>query len=63
MDNCSESDLEGLMDPFLCHYLGSPGSLYLKGNVCSPDVFEVYHAGDLHLCLHIIPAAVCVCLF
>ncbi|KAJ6653628.1 hypothetical protein lerEdw1_009004 [Lerista edwardsae] len=45
IDNCSENDLEGGTDPFLCHYLGTPGSLYLKGNICSPDVFEVYHSG------------------
>ncbi|KAF7246498.1 Leucine-rich repeats and immunoglobulin-like domains protein 3 [Varanus komodoensis] len=45
MDNCSENDLEAVTDPFLCHYLGPSGSMYLKGNICSPDMFEVYHTG------------------
>ncbi|XP_003221313.2 leucine-rich repeats and immunoglobulin-like domains protein 3 [Anolis carolinensis] len=45
MDNCSENDLEAVTDPFLCHYLGMSGSIYLKGNICGPDVFEVYHTG------------------
>ncbi|XP_066490086.1 leucine-rich repeats and immunoglobulin-like domains protein 3 isoform X2 [Tiliqua scincoides] len=45
IDNCSENDLEAVTDPFLCHYLGTSGSLYLKGNICGPDVFEVYHSG------------------
>ncbi|XP_054844418.1 leucine-rich repeats and immunoglobulin-like domains protein 3 isoform X2 [Eublepharis macularius] len=43
MDNCSENDMEAVTDPFLCHYLGSSGSVYLKENICGPDVFEVYH--------------------
>ncbi|XP_007429246.2 leucine-rich repeats and immunoglobulin-like domains protein 3, partial [Python bivittatus] len=45
-DNCSENDLEAVTDPFLCHYLGTSGSLYLKGNICGPDMFEVYHTGS-----------------
>nr|XP_020651203.1 leucine-rich repeats and immunoglobulin-like domains protein 3 [Pogona vitticeps] len=45
VDNCSENDLEAVADPFLCHYLGTSGSIYLKGNMCGPDVFEVYSAG------------------
>ncbi|CAI5785511.1 leucine-rich repeats and immunoglobulin-like domains protein 3 [Podarcis lilfordi] len=44
-DNCSENDLEAVTDPFLCHYLGTSGSIYLKSNICGPDMFDVYHAG------------------
>nr|XP_028601906.1 leucine-rich repeats and immunoglobulin-like domains protein 3 [Podarcis muralis] len=44
-DNCSENDLEAVTDPFLCHYLGTSGSIYLKSNICGPDMFDVYHTG------------------
>ncbi|XP_064511886.1 leucine-rich repeats and immunoglobulin-like domains protein 3 isoform X1 [Pseudopipra pipra] len=45
LDNSSETDLEGVADPFLCHYLGTSGTLYLKGNTYSSDAFEAYNAG------------------
>ncbi|ETE57888.1 Leucine-rich repeats and immunoglobulin-like domains protein 3, partial [Ophiophagus hannah] len=45
-DSCSENDLEAVMDPFLCHYLGTSGSLHLKENLCSPEMFETYHTGS-----------------
>ncbi|KAM4784226.1 leucine-rich repeats and immunoglobulin-like domains protein 3 isoform 3-T3 [Cyanocitta cristata] len=41
LDNSSETDLEGVADPFLCHY-GTSGTLYLKGNTYSSDAFEAY---------------------
>ncbi|XP_070802848.1 leucine-rich repeats and immunoglobulin-like domains protein 3 isoform X1 [Pituophis catenifer annectens] len=45
-DSCSENDLEAVTDPFLCHYLGTSGSLHLKENLCSPEMFETYHTGS-----------------
>lgn len=33
--------MEGVADPFLCHY-GTSGTLYLKGNTYSSDAFEAY---------------------
>ncbi|XP_077194774.1 leucine-rich repeats and immunoglobulin-like domains protein 3 [Paroedura picta] len=42
IDNHSETDLEAVIDPLLCHYLGTSGSGHLKGNICGPDVYEVY---------------------
>lgn len=45
VDDCSENDLEVVMDPFLSHYPGTSGSVYLKGNICGPDMFEIYHTG------------------
>uniref|UniRef100_A0A8D2QEU2 Ig-like domain-containing protein n=1 Tax=Zonotrichia albicollis TaxID=44394 RepID=A0A8D2QEU2_ZONAL len=42
LDNSSETDLEGVADPFLCHYLGTSGTLYLKGSAYSSDAFETY---------------------
>ncbi|XP_032077633.1 leucine-rich repeats and immunoglobulin-like domains protein 3 [Thamnophis elegans] len=47
-DSCSENDLQGVTDPFLCHYLGTSGSLHLKENLCSPEMFETYHTGNLY---------------
>ncbi|XP_026556239.1 leucine-rich repeats and immunoglobulin-like domains protein 3 isoform X2 [Pseudonaja textilis] len=44
-DSCSENDLEAVMDPFFCHYLGTSGSLHLKENLCNPEMFETYHTG------------------
>lgn len=40
-------DLDGVADPFLCHYLGTSGTLYLKGNAYSSDAFEAYSASKL----------------
>ncbi|KAM8971966.1 leucine-rich repeats and immunoglobulin-like domains protein 3 [Pelodytes ibericus] len=45
LDNESEADLEVGTDPFLFHYLGAPGPLYLKGNIYEPDACEAYHSG------------------
>ncbi|OXB72515.1 UNVERIFIED_CONTAM: hypothetical protein H355_008211 [Colinus virginianus] len=39
-DNSSETDLEGVADPFLCHYLGTSGTMYLKGNTYSSETFD-----------------------
>ncbi|NXA16475.1 LRIG3 protein, partial [Sapayoa aenigma] len=47
IDNSSETDLEGIADPFLCHYLGTSGTLYLKGNTYGSDTFEAYNASKL----------------
>ncbi|XP_058047386.1 leucine-rich repeats and immunoglobulin-like domains protein 3 isoform X5 [Ahaetulla prasina] len=44
-DSCSENDLEAITDSILCHYLGTSGSLHLKENLCSPEMFETYHTG------------------
>ncbi|KAM6093851.1 leucine-rich repeats and immunoglobulin-like domains protein 3 [Chlamydotis macqueenii] len=44
LDNGSETDLEGVADPFLCHYLGTSGTLYLKGNTYNSEAFEAYSA-------------------
>ncbi|NWW40817.1 LRIG3 protein, partial [Panurus biarmicus] len=41
-DYSSETDLEGVADPFLCHYLGTSGTWYLKGSTYSSDTFEAY---------------------
>ncbi|XP_034626105.1 leucine-rich repeats and immunoglobulin-like domains protein 3 isoform X1 [Trachemys scripta elegans] len=43
LDNGSETDLEVVTDPFLCHYLGTSGTVYLKGNAYGSDAFEAYH--------------------
>ncbi|XP_074922110.1 leucine-rich repeats and immunoglobulin-like domains protein 3 isoform X3 [Chelonoidis abingdonii] len=43
LDNGSETDLEVITDPFLCHYLGTTGTVYLKGNAYGSDTFEAYH--------------------
>eukprot|EP00076_Gallus_gallus_P038092 XP_025003630.1 leucine-rich repeats and immunoglobulin-like domains protein 3 isoform X2 [Gallus gallus] len=40
LDNGSETDLDGVADPFLCHYLGTSGTMYLKGNTYSSETFE-----------------------
>ncbi|XP_021240711.1 leucine-rich repeats and immunoglobulin-like domains protein 3 isoform X2 [Numida meleagris] len=40
LDNGSETDLEGAADPFLCHYLGTSGTVYLKGSTYSSETFE-----------------------
>uniref|UniRef100_A0A8B9VHI8 Leucine rich repeats and immunoglobulin like domains 3 n=1 Tax=Anas zonorhyncha TaxID=75864 RepID=A0A8B9VHI8_9AVES len=40
LDNGSETDMEGVADPFLCHYLGTSGTLYLKGNTYGSEAFE-----------------------
>ncbi|XP_038596107.1 leucine-rich repeats and immunoglobulin-like domains protein 3 [Tachyglossus aculeatus] len=45
IDTSSETDVEAVPDPFLCHYVGSSGPVYLKGNAYGPDVFEACHAG------------------
>ncbi|XP_049639013.1 leucine-rich repeats and immunoglobulin-like domains protein 3 [Suncus etruscus] len=45
IDNSSEADVEAAVDPFLCPFLGSPGPVYLKGSVCTPDPFDTYHTG------------------
>lgn len=34
--------MEGVADPFLCHYLGTSGTLCLKGSAYSSDTFEAY---------------------
>lgn len=47
LDNSSETDLEGVADPFLCHYLGTSGTLYLKGSTYSSDTFEAYSTSKL----------------
>ncbi|KAI1239322.1 Leucine-rich repeats and immunoglobulin-like domains protein 3 [Lamprotornis superbus] len=47
LDNSSETDLEGVADPFLCHYLGTSGTLYLKGNAYNSDGFEAYSTSKL----------------
>lgn len=38
--------MEGVADPFLCHY-GTSGTLYLKGNTYSSDAFEAYSTSKL----------------
>ncbi|XP_019371320.1 PREDICTED: leucine-rich repeats and immunoglobulin-like domains protein 3, partial [Gavialis gangeticus] len=43
LDNGSETDLEGVTDPFLCHYLGTSGTVCLKGNAYGSDAFEAYN--------------------
>ncbi|KAG6927199.1 leucine rich repeats and immunoglobulin like domains 3 [Chelydra serpentina] len=43
LDNGSETDVEVVTDPFLCHYLGTSGTVYLKGNAYGSDAFETYH--------------------
>ncbi|XP_044533684.1 leucine-rich repeats and immunoglobulin-like domains protein 3 [Gracilinanus agilis] len=45
MDNSSETDLDGVTDPFLCHYLGTTGTVYLKGTVYGSDSFDTYRPG------------------
>ncbi|XP_020845814.1 leucine-rich repeats and immunoglobulin-like domains protein 3 [Phascolarctos cinereus] len=45
MDNSSETDMEGVTDPFLCHYLGTTGTGYLKGTVYGSDSFDTYRPG------------------
>ncbi|XP_063303030.1 leucine-rich repeats and immunoglobulin-like domains protein 3 [Pelobates fuscus] len=44
-DNGSEADLDAAIDPLLFHYVGAPGSLFLKGNVYDSDSCDVYHSG------------------
>lgn len=39
--------MEGVADPFLCHYLGTSGTLYLKGSTYSSDAFESYSTSKL----------------
>lgn len=39
--------MEGVADPFLCHYLGTSGTLYLKGNNYGSDAFEAYSTSKL----------------
>lgn len=39
--------MESVADPFLCHYLGTSGTLYLKGNTYSSDAFEAYSTSKL----------------
>lgn len=39
--------MEGVADPFLCHYLGTSGTLYLKGNTCGSEAFEACSTSKL----------------
>lgn len=39
--------MEGVADPFLCHCLGTSGTLYLKGNAYNSDSFEAYSTSKL----------------
>lgn len=41
--------MEGVADPFLCHYLGTSGTLYLKGNTYGSEAFEAYSASKLRV--------------
>lgn len=39
--------MEGVADPFLCHYLGTSGTLYLKGNTYGSEAFEACSTSKL----------------
>ncbi|KAM4677054.1 leucine-rich repeats and immunoglobulin-like domains protein 3 [Discoglossus pictus] len=45
IDNGSEADMEGASDPLLFHYMGTPGPLYLKGNMYDSDACDIYQTG------------------
>lgn len=42
LDNGSDTDLDAVTDPLICHYLGPAGNLYARGNLYST---EAYHTG------------------